>query len=235
MRGDVQEYQARGWKVIPLNGKKPITQNWTRPASFPPEHWGNIGIITGLPSKLVVLDIDIKNGGFSSLDELEFIHGPLITCQVRTGTGGLHYYFKHPGEKIPNSVGSVAPGIDVRADGGMVVAPPSKHPDTGKPYRWEVPGEPQPLPPWLLNLVDRKLAAKARPASEWAELVHKGVKSGGRNNALASLSGLMLRHLPEEVVSGLLTAWNEARCEPPLTEEEVNAVVRSIARKEHSS
>lgn len=88
---------------------------------------------------MVVLDIDPRHGGDDALAELEARHGKLPdTPRVLTGGGGSHIYFRHPGKiSIPNSVSKIAPGIDVRGDGGYVIAPPSVHPN-GNRYLWEV-------------------------------------------------------------------------------------------------
>jgi hypothetical protein len=64
------------------------------------------------------------------------------TLHVITGSGGLHLYYRHPGRRVPCSQGRVAPGVDIRGDGGYVVAPPAVHPRTGRPYRWGTTGYP---------------------------------------------------------------------------------------------
>ena len=91
----------------------------------------NIGVATGPASGCFVLDIDAKNGGIESLAQIEAVHGQLPrTLEVLTGSGGgsRHLYFRYPiGLQIGNSAGRIAPGIDVRGDGGYVVAPPSRH------------------------------------------------------------------------------------------------------------
>lgn len=81
----------------------------------------NFGIITG--NGLVVIDIDPRHGGFESLEQIKHLIEPTLT--VRTGGGGLHYYYSTD-EKVGNRT-NVLPGIDVRGDGGFVVAPGSKH------------------------------------------------------------------------------------------------------------
>ena len=99
---------------------------------------GMLAIRTGVPSRLVVVDVDPGNGGRASMDRL-IAAGMLVpTRTVRTGSGGRHLYYQHPGlhVRIPCSAGRLAPGIDVRADGGYVVAPPSVHPRTRRPYAW---------------------------------------------------------------------------------------------------
>jgi hypothetical protein len=89
----------------------------------------NFGIATGRISGLVVVDVDPKHYGFATLTALENDLGPLPTDtpRVRTGSGGLHIYLAYPddGLAIRNSAGALGPGIDMRADGGYVVAPPS--------------------------------------------------------------------------------------------------------------
>ena len=140
-------------------GKHPKRSSWTQaPASAAAFANGvphNIGILTGAPSGIVVIDVDA--GGEETLAKLEREHGPLPpTVQARTGTGRRHIYFKHPGMPVKNDVKRrLGPGLDVRGDGGFVVAPPSLHAN-GKRYEW-MPGaapwdrELATLPSWLLG------------------------------------------------------------------------------------
>jgi hypothetical protein len=104
---------------------------WTRR----PE--ANIGLATGKPSGLIVLDVDPDKGGFEALSALIRRYGPLPeTFVVYTGGGGLHFYFNHPGGHVPNSSGTVGPGLDIRGDGGYVLLPPSVH-ATRRDYGWQ--------------------------------------------------------------------------------------------------
>lgn len=102
---------------------------------------GMLAIRTGAASGLVVVDVDPAKGGTESLAPLIERGLCLPTRFVRTGSDGLHLFYRHPGAhiKIANSVGKLGPGIDIRADGGYVAAPPSIHPRTGKPYAWANP------------------------------------------------------------------------------------------------
>lgn len=159
------EYLDRGWSVIPVRekAKRPAVpwkkyqsecvsestlHDWFRRK---PEY--NVAIVTGALSGLVVLDVDPRHGGNDSLKKLESEHGALPpTMESITGGGGRHVYFSHPGGDIPNRA-NIEPGLDLRGDGGCIVAPPSVHP-SGKPYRWKkghAPGEIDlaPLPDWL--------------------------------------------------------------------------------------
>ena len=159
------DYLHRGWSVIPVRerDKRPAVawkayqekcvtektlQEWFRRS---PDY--NVGIVTGALSGLVVLDVDPRHGGDKSLQALERKHGRLPkTIESITGGGGRHVYFSHPGRVTRNRT-NIKPGIDLRGDGGCIVAPPSVHP-SGKRYRWKkghAPGEVElaPLPDWL--------------------------------------------------------------------------------------
>jgi hypothetical protein len=151
-----------------------------------------------------------------------------------TGGGGRHLYFAHPGGLVRNKVG-LAPGIDIRADGGYVVAPPSLH-ASGLRYVWvegRAPGriEIAALPDWLLRRAIEEPTPRGRPIAHWRRLVCEGVAAGERNNTIASLAGHLLRHgVDTAVAMELLLCWNLTRCRPPLANEEVAAVVTSISR-----
>jgi hypothetical protein len=90
---------------------------------------GLLAIRTGRASGLCVVDIDPRNGG--QLDRA--LMTP--TATVATGGGGWQLYYRHPGAPTVPALPGV-PGVDIKADGGYVVAPPSIHPGTGRPYRW---------------------------------------------------------------------------------------------------
>jgi len=112
----------------------------------------NVGIVTGAVSGLVVLDVDPRHGGEESLAALEAEHGALPrTVESLTGGGGQHLYFRHPGASVPSR--PIAPGLDLKGDGGLVVSPPSGH-VSGRAYAWEsgcAPGDVPiaNLPEWL--------------------------------------------------------------------------------------
>jgi hypothetical protein len=155
-------YAHLGWAVFPLKpaSKVPATRNGCRDATTDVEQverwWRradyNIGIATGTISGLVVVDLDGRRG-FDSCCLLQDIHGDLpSTTWCLTGSGGWHAYFTHPGG-LRNSASKVARGIDIRGEGGYVVAPPSIHPD-GDLYSWHTRTAPAPLPEWLAHLID---------------------------------------------------------------------------------
>lgn len=98
----------------------------------------NIGLPTGRRSGVLVVDVDMKSGGFETLATLINAYGgwPRTTA-VRTGGGGMHFFFDYPqGVEIGNSAGTLGPGLDVRGEGGYVLLPPSVH-ATRRCYEWE--------------------------------------------------------------------------------------------------
>lgn len=131
----------------------------------------NVAVVTGKVSGVVVVDCDspLAEQGFRSLGDVP------ETWMVRTGKGS-HFYFQWPGFKLSNATNKFKeqfPNIDIRGDGGIVVAPPSVHPN-GTAYEWiNHPDEYllKPLPPWLLDLLtdadeDRRLRAYCLSALE---------------------------------------------------------------------
>ena len=241
------DYLHRGWSVIPMRkrDKRPAIR-WedfqTVRASEQKVHdwfrrWpeDNVGIVTGAVSGLVVLDVDPRHGGEDSLKTLKREHGPLArTLEVITGGAGRHIYFAHPGGTVRNRVG-IAPGIDLRGDGGCIVAPPSVHP-SGKHYQWVNGREPgtvklAPLPHWLRQLVSNAPQRTGHTLGYWRELLRQGVQEGDRNNTIASITGHLLWHgVDQDVVLELMLGWNRVRCRPPLDDDEVARTVQSIAR-----
>ena len=130
-------YAELSWHVHPLNGKRPLLKKWPERASIDPKQireWfrqypdANLGIVTGRVSGLLVIDVDDKGGvsGTATFRRLGQELGRLPgTLRVKT-PNGVHHYFAYPGIEIRNSAGRLGEGIDIRADGGYVVAPPSR-------------------------------------------------------------------------------------------------------------
>jgi hypothetical protein len=203
----------------------------------------NIGLRTGAVTGIVVLDVDPRHGGDGALRGLEQRFGSLpATWRFLTGGGGEHILFRHPGgEDVPNGVGAFGDGLDVRADGGCIVAPPSRH-ISGRPYSVSVDHDPAlvplaDLPAWLASLLcarARKPPATAPAMPEaWRNLVAEGVAEGRRNDAIARLAGHLLRKQVDPLVALDLTrSWNAARCRPPLPDREVVRTVNSICARE---
>ena len=159
------DYASRGWAVFPVYGitdgycacgdptcsspgKHPMIgggcKSATTNAGTISNWWteypnANIGIATGSGSGLLVVDVDEGPGknGFASLAKLEDQVGLIPkNLVVRTGSGGQHIYLKAPDTVVRNSASKLAPFIDIRGEGGYVVAPPSLH-ISGDFYTWE--------------------------------------------------------------------------------------------------
>jgi putative DNA primase/helicase len=205
---------------------KQLIKEWW--ATYPD---ANIGIATGDASGVFVLDIDIDTGGDETLTTLEERFDRLPdTVAVWTGSGGMHFYFRMPGVEVKNSAGAVGPGIDVRGTGGYVVAPTSKHIGGGT-YTWNEALHPRDTPiadapEWLIE----RIAPKASGAASTAPIPTK-IPEGMRNHWLASAAGTMRRRgFCEDAIAAALVIENTRRCAPPLTENEVRKIARSIER-----
>jgi Bifunctional DNA primase/polymerase, N-terminal/Primase C terminal 2 (PriCT-2) len=135
----------------------------------------NLGIPTGPENGFWVLEADTPKGhdvdGIASLRELERKYGRLPkTLMFMSPSGSLHYYFRWPkgGLIICNSASKIAPGVDVRGEGGMVLAPPSVKEGVGH-YRWLNWGTPGAYAPdWLLELVIRDPVKEAAHPNNWS-------------------------------------------------------------------
>lgn len=231
-----------GMSVFPCvkRGKEPITAHGFKEATRNPEQinewWSrypgaNIGVACGgVSGGLLVLDVD-GDEGQESLRKLERDHGVITTAQTLTGKG-TQYWFKSQ-QSFKNRV-RLMPGIDIRSDGGYVIAPPSIHP-LGKPYAWEVSARIDevplaPLPNWLIPL----LSPQAQPSkTDWAKIAKTGAPQGARNQTLAQVAGhLFRRHVDAALAYTLLWSWNQSCSEQPLPQDEFDRTVGSIARRE---
>lgn len=236
-------YAALGWLVFPCEprGKRPATPRGLTDATVDAgqiEAWwqarpdANVAVRTGRESGIVVLDVD-GDDGHESLRRLELEHGELPrTASVVTPRRGEHYYFLHPGEEVRNSAGVLGVGLDVRGDGGYVLAPPSEG-SNGRRYE---PDERAPLaepPGWLLQRIRRPANSGAVPVSEWLNLVTGGLVAGGRNSGLTRLTGhLLSRDVDPRLVRELILLLARHRCKPPLSDGEATRIVESIAGRE---
>lgn len=129
----------------------------------------NVAIRTGEVSGLVIVDIDPAHGGEATLARLVDEHSELPAGRVvRTGSGGRHLYFHHPGRPVRNDAGRrLGAGLDIRGDGGYVIAPPSRHANGGL-YAVEARGGELPeLPEWLGTLLDPPPRPRPAVAAPW--------------------------------------------------------------------
>jgi Bifunctional DNA primase/polymerase, N-terminal/Primase C terminal 1 (PriCT-1) len=209
-------------------GKHPRIPNGYHGASTDPNRirswWSkwphaNIGIPTGERSGLLVLDID--DHGSASLDALEEEHGQVPeTLTVRTGGGGMHTYFKYPaGSGIRNTAGQVGFGLDVRGEGGYVVAPPSRT-DKG-PYAF-LDRKPLAAPPaWLLEAARKPQRAATHEAGAEAGGVRglegESIPYGKRGDTLFRIAcSLRARGCEYDQILSELRQVNQERCSPPI-------------------
>lgn len=240
-------YAACGWPVLPLEprGKRPLgtlvphgCKAATTAAATIREWWArhpdaNVGVATGAAGGFDALDVDGDEGA-ASLAALERAHGRLPTTpEALTGGGGRHLLFAHA-EGLRNAV-RFAPGLDVRTDGGYIVAPPSVHP-SGRAYAWDVTLDPADVPPapWPAWLATRIAAPRVAPQLPAVPGVAAGsgrpIPEGERNATLTSLAGTMRRRgMTEEAIGAALLAENAKRCHPPVDDAEVARITRSVA------
>jgi len=161
-------YAQRAMAVFPLRPKSKAPYGHTQgvhDATFSSaatyDSWfarpnSNIGY--AISSKVIVVDVDPRNGGQESEDAL-FEAGkafwPTLMSHSGRGDGGHHYFLSAP-ESEHGLRGQIPgyPGIDIKKEGGYVLLPPSIHPDSHKPYRWHNEHEPiQKCPEWLAELI----------------------------------------------------------------------------------
>jgi len=192
----------------------------------------NLGLATGAASGLLVLDVDPAHGGTESLRALLNAHGVDVpeTVTAATGGDGTHYYFRADGASFPSSAGRLGSGLDIRAEGGYVVAPPSLH-LSGQPYEWAFPLSPDDVPlasvpAWLAN------AILAAPHPTQPQTSSDGtIASGTRNVTLTSMAGSMQRvGMTYSAITAALRVENTEQCSPPLPESEVESIARSVTR-----
>ncbi|MGI8757428.1 MAG: bifunctional DNA primase/polymerase [Acidimicrobiales bacterium] len=256
---DALSYAENGFEVFPLHAVKDgkctcAKSDCTSPAKHPRTIRGlkqatndlnlvknlfgcftyssaNIGVRTGKESNLVVIDVDEAKGG--RIEELyEFVPREILdkTLWIKTG-GGFHLYFSYPpNAEIRNSTSDLGNKIDVRGDGGYVVAPPSMH-ISGVRYKYVNQNRIQPLPPEIIQRI-----GQSRSKSETKEKLSQAqqdetIATGCRNESLTRIAG-KLRHagLSQTELETSLLKINSERCKPPLEAKEVLQIARSIAR-----
>jgi len=236
-------FASFGWFVFPCRARKKepatrhglldakrdeqaIEQCWTDNPQL------NVAVRTGAESGIVVLDVDGETG-WDSLHALEDQHGDLPkTASVVTPRGGEHLYFQHPGREIRNTTGFPGPGLDIRGDGGYVLAPPSVGTD-GRLYEVDESAGVKPMPSWLLEaLTERQRADNARiKATDWQRFILDGVAKGERDTRMTSYVGhLFALNLPPTEVLALAMVVN-GQLRPPLTQKDLARIVGSIARR----
>lgn len=225
------EYIHKGWHVFPCSDKIPATKNGYKDATISPDKVKqyfkngnyNIAVATGSVSGFFVLDVDVKNDrdGNKVIHDLEYQHGKLPqTRESITWSGGRHLYFKYPKDRTLRCKANLYRGIDVRGNGGYVILPESIIDD--RRYVWRNEIDIAEAPEWLLDIVSKK---KKEIVTETAYLTE-----GKRNDVLAKEYGMRLRKmgLSQKEIFNSLQSINQERCQPPLSEDEVKLIARSM-------
>lgn len=192
----------------------------------------NLGLATGRGSGIFVLDRDDPDGGDTSLLALEAEHGKLPYTLTQITGNGVHYVFQIPPDlEIKNSVKKLAPGIDIRGNGGYVVAPPSKH-ENGKFYTWKGAQHPlrdeiAPAPKWLMNLVMGCTGANTSAKASVVKIaiaehftIPDQIRDGeGREDFILRYAGhLRGKGLDQFTIERTLLDYNQLHIFPPLDE-----------------
>lgn len=251
-------YARAGFSVHPLPpGEKKSRLMWAerqRVAMTVAEidaHWAahpddNVAIITGRLSGLVVVDVDPAHGG----DPQPFLDTTPVVA--RTRSGGWHFYYRHPGRHVKSAArpNPDLPGVDVRGDGGYVVAPPSRV-EPGA-YTWESPGWGGALPPFekVEHLIFPRPGGDTHSSQAANEggfaapdvdgrmvgLITKGAPIGAQRQALLSLAGMFAgRGLPSDIAYAMLFSWvcrQKQRPGDPWMPHHVKELVESIYDRE---
>ena len=213
----------KGWQDSSTTDPATIRDWWTQNPAF------NIGIDCG-KSGLLVLDFDAANGkeGLTIRKEWRRTHILPDTMTAKTPRGGVHEYYRGQG---PTKTG-LYNGVDVRGAGGLVAAPPSVF--NGKAYTWE-------KPPVLFPLADADSSVYTflSPVPEGFDrqkapyTVPETIPEGQRTSALVALAGSLIgKGLSPEAAEAAIQQENALRCDPPLTDEELQREVFPALRRE---
>ena len=198
----------------------------------------NIGIATGRISGIVVIDIDGAVGG-RNIKLLQRRCGKLPPTLTSQTGNGAHIVFRSGGHEYRNRTG-IYPGIDVRGDGGYIVAPPSVH-IAGKRYRWSNDGAVVDPPIYVRQLLAGKFLPdlnlskfkdlpdlpKPHLSPDQVPMIQKGC----RNDELFRLAGRWRwEDKTVEEVGQLLEEVNRKKCQPPVGDKELKSILKSSMR-----
>lgn len=247
MKDQALYYASLGLAVLPLKppripgqkkpGKEPMTAHGVKDATTDQDvisQWwdncpdANIGIATGSRSGgLVVIDLDIDEdrglNGYEVLREWQQEHGEFPeTWQSITGRGGYHLFYRDAARNSNRA--ALYEGVDIRGENGYVVAPPSVH-ENGRLYEWEQgPGDLQ-----IAQVNDKVAEFMLGPLPEQKAQGFQEpetIPEGQRVSALVKLIGSQrAKGLSTEAIRAAVRAENEARCIPPLTDQELEKEV----------
>ena len=199
----------------------------------------NIGVATGQPSGVFAVNVDRRNDGDKRLAELEEANGKLPDTVIAETGNGVHHYFRMP-EGMTIKSRPLCSGIDIKADGGMVIAPPSRH-KNGTTYRWATGRAPwerdfAEAPAWLLDKVAGVPSAGGSAGSGSGKTAVRAdagpVAEGQRHDFLVREAGrLRYRRFEHDDLERELLKINGEKCAPPLDDAEVRRIASDIAKK----
>ncbi|MFK4761566.1 bifunctional DNA primase/polymerase [Microbacterium sp. ZW T5_45] len=228
-----------GWRVLPLNGKKPFLTDWVNRATtdedtirdwWAEQDW-NMGAV--IPDNHIVIDIDPHNGG--SLAALEDLAGvempPTLSIVSGRGDGSVHLHYLRPFPKVTQV--RMPEGVDVLGSGRQVVMPPSLHPDTGKRYHWgdELPVARLPLEVAAL-IKPKEQQPQSRPDGRGANVgglisYVRSQPKGQRHNAYHwAVREAMRQNAPERQINKLIEAAEDIGFDP----YEARRIVESVRK-----
>lgn len=236
-------YASTGWPVlrlrpgakIPLKGSHGFLDATTDTAQV--EAWwlempdADVGIATGAVSELLVIDADVKNPKIDCQQSLRELELP-VTFTVQTPSGGWHFYFSLPEYRdgTTPSIGSgtqVLPGIDLRGNGGYVVAPGCVV--DGKPYKVSLNEPIEVVPPHLIS----RFASATKQNIQRDDSGHMVIADGSRDQSLMLIAtAIRNRGVGLKSIYHCLQVINHHHCEPPLQDWELKKIARSVARYE---
>lgn len=229
-------YHQEGFSVIPLRprGKEPLAkwEDYSKRRASVEEirSWwektpnANIAIITGEISGVIAVDVDVYRGG-----DAKKVYDIAPTEMIsKTGRGGYHLLYRYSNDISKNVVGEN--GVDVRSNGGYIVAPPSIH-ENGKSYEW--------IRNTRVGKVNKLLASYVKPKHEehedgsisspkWVADALLGVGHGSRNDTCAKLAGYYAgKGIPKDIALIMMVNW-DGNNNPPLGMLEVETTVNSV-------
>lgn len=241
------DYQSRGFSVVPLR---------TDGAKCPPIRWkefqtrrateqeilawwvkwpnSNVGIVTGSASGIFVIDADSEEGGKWVAANL-----PVTSVYAKTGRKkGVHAYYRLPAGVTARTKVRWQPDVDLKADGGLVVAPPSIH-HSGVAYEFVFPAG---LDGWndLAEFDPNKFRSAGNLNINLSQVLLPGestppAQDGSRHSAMMKLIGVLVAEgNPLNKIVADVSKWNRGN-KPPIEEKEIPVACQNIWNAENGS
>ena len=198
------DYAAAGLSVIPVHGLREDgsctcgNPNCDSPGKHPVGKWKaaqqaplsadelrrrfgdnpdfNVGIVTGKVSNLVVIDVDDTNVAQSFAERVCQVTSEMP--RVSRTRRGVHFLFAAPNHPTKNAAG-IEPHIDIRAEGGFIVAPPSRHPDGEYSWKSDVAFDALPQAPGFVQDWTRQDRSVAKNGNQKANLPQQFTQNEG--------------------------------------------------------